>query len=151
MCESITRCRRSKPGVPVPRSDHIVSAPAQRVLAWKSHEPCQIKYGAVWAPTDAVFGSLSLLLHSRPLLPPMSASPQHANPEAAVPSVSDGQTVTPVPAERKAGASWADNEQQVLPDNRFWIVFPGLMCCIFLAALDQVRFLLISPLSLALV
>ena len=37
------------------------------------------------------------------------------------------------------GASWKDNEQQVLPPNRFWIVFPGLMCCVFLAALDQVR------------
>jgi hypothetical protein len=39
----------------------------------------------------------------------------------------------------KAGASWKANEQHVLPHNRFWIVFPGLMCCIFLAALDQVR------------
>ncbi|KAN0112081.1 MFS amino acid permease [Russula decolorans] len=37
----------------------------------------------------------------------------------------------------KAGASWKANEQHVLPHNRFWIVFPGLMCCIFLAALDQ--------------
>lgn len=37
----------------------------------------------------------------------------------------------------KPGASWSANEHQVLPPNRFWIVFPGLMCCVFLAALDQ--------------
>ncbi len=35
-------------------------------------------------------------------------------------------------------ASWKVNEQQILPRNRLWIVFPGLMCCVFLAALDQV-------------
>jgi hypothetical protein len=40
----------------------------------------------------------------------------------------------------KVGASWKADEQQVLPPNRLWIVFPGLMCCVFLAALDQVRF-----------
>ena len=39
----------------------------------------------------------------------------------------------------KAGASWKVNEQQVLPHNRYWIVFPGIMCCVFLAALDQVH------------
>ncbi|KAI0040909.1 MFS general substrate transporter [Auriscalpium vulgare] len=36
-----------------------------------------------------------------------------------------------------AGASWKANEQHVLPKNRLWIVFPGLMACTFLAALDQ--------------
>ncbi len=35
-------------------------------------------------------------------------------------------------------ASWKVNEQQVLPRNCLWIVFSGLMCCVFLAALDQV-------------
>ena len=36
------------------------------------------------------------------------------------------------------GASWKDNEEHVLPQNRMGIVFFGLMCTIFLAALDQV-------------
>ena len=38
----------------------------------------------------------------------------------------------------KPGASWKDNEQHVLPKNRLGIVFFGLACCIFLAAIDQV-------------
>jgi hypothetical protein len=38
----------------------------------------------------------------------------------------------------RASADARANERQVLPENRLWIVFPGLMCCIFLAALDQV-------------
>lgn len=38
----------------------------------------------------------------------------------------------------KPGASWKDNEQHVLPKNRLGIVFFGLCCCIFLAAIDQV-------------
>lgn len=41
-------------------------------------------------------------------------------------------------AKSKPGASWKQNEQHVLPKNRMRIVFPGLMLCIFLAALDQV-------------
>ena len=72
----------------------------------------------------------------------MSDNPRDAtNPDAAVTnSHSHGETVTvtPVPEEGKARASWKDNEEQVLPENRLWIVFSGLMCCIFLAALDQV-------------
>ncbi|KAN0076836.1 Major facilitator superfamily domain containing protein [Tylopilus felleus] len=35
------------------------------------------------------------------------------------------------------GASWKDQEEQVLPKNRLSIVFFGLMCTMFLAALDQ--------------
>ncbi|KAG9318906.1 MFS amino acid permease [Chiua virens] len=35
------------------------------------------------------------------------------------------------------GASWKDKEEHVLPKNRLGIVFFGLMCSIFLAALDQ--------------
>ncbi|KAH9928566.1 MFS amino acid permease [Epithele typhae] len=35
------------------------------------------------------------------------------------------------------GASWKANEEHVLPKNRMGIVFAGLMCCIFLAALDS--------------
>jgi hypothetical protein len=63
------------------------------------------------------------------------------NPDAAVThshSHDETVTVTPVPEKGKARASWKDNEEQVLPENRLWIVFSGLMCCIFLAALDQV-------------
>ncbi|EJD04044.1 MFS general substrate transporter [Fomitiporia mediterranea MF3/22] len=37
----------------------------------------------------------------------------------------------------KPGAAWKANEQHVLPENRLMIVFPGLMLCVFLAALDQ--------------
>lgn len=37
----------------------------------------------------------------------------------------------------KPGESWKKHEQQVLPKNRIWIVFTGLMMCVFLAALDQ--------------
>ncbi|KAG6376367.1 MFS general substrate transporter [Boletus reticuloceps] len=35
------------------------------------------------------------------------------------------------------GASWKETEQHVVPKNRLGIVFFGLMCCTFLAALDQ--------------
>ncbi|KAH7889336.1 major facilitator superfamily domain-containing protein [Phlebopus sp. FC_14] len=37
----------------------------------------------------------------------------------------------------KPGASWSQNEEHVLPKNRLGIVMFGLMCCMFLAALDQ--------------
>lgn len=39
----------------------------------------------------------------------------------------------------KPGASWKSDEQHVLPKNRMPFVFTGLMLCVFLAALDQVR------------
>ncbi|THH13934.1 hypothetical protein EW146_g6336 [Bondarzewia mesenterica] len=42
-----------------------------------------------------------------------------------------------VQEKREAGASWKANEEHVLPKNRLWIVFLGLMACTFLAALDQ--------------
>ena len=53
-------------------------------------------------------------------------------------------SAVPVPdavkkAKGKPGASWKDGERHVLPKNRLSIVFPGLMLCVFLAALDQVR------------
>lgn len=35
------------------------------------------------------------------------------------------------------GASWRDAETQVIPKNNLWLVLPGLMLCVFLAALDQ--------------
>ncbi|KAI0062470.1 MFS general substrate transporter [Artomyces pyxidatus] len=38
---------------------------------------------------------------------------------------------------RKAGASWKDGEQLVIPKNRMGLVFGGLMGCAFLASLDQ--------------
>lgn len=38
---------------------------------------------------------------------------------------------------KEAGTSWKQNEEHVLPKNRLGIVFFGLMCSVFLAALDQ--------------
>ena len=75
----------------------------------------------------------------------MSDSPQDASPGTAIHLHSHEESVPPVPEQRRARASWKDNEQQVLPENRLWIVFSGLMCCIFLAALDQVHFPFIIP------
>ena len=40
--------------------------------------------------------------------------------------------------EARPGASWKNKEEHVLPTNRLDIVFFGLMCTAFLAALDQV-------------
>ncbi|KAG1756595.1 MFS general substrate transporter [Suillus paluster] len=40
-------------------------------------------------------------------------------------------------AKGKPGASWKKDEEHVVPKNRIGIVFFGLMCCTFLAALDQ--------------
>lgn len=49
------------------------------------------------------------------------------------------QTDQPVEKEKaRPGASWKDKEEHVLPKNRLGIVFFGLMCTMFLAALDQV-------------
>jgi hypothetical protein len=46
----------------------------------------------------------------------------------------------PSPATKKKappGASWKNDEAHVLPKNRLGIVFAGLMCTVFLAAIDQ--------------
>jgi hypothetical protein len=40
--------------------------------------------------------------------------------------------------DRKAEASWK-TEAQEIPKNNLIVVFAGLMACVFLAALDQVR------------
>ncbi|CAO1625088.1 unnamed protein product [Jaminaea pallidilutea] len=40
------------------------------------------------------------------------------------------------PGEKKKG-HWLENDVHVIPKNNLWIVFPGLMLCVFLAALDQ--------------
>ncbi|KAK7016398.1 hypothetical protein VNI00_018907 [Paramarasmius palmivorus] len=40
-------------------------------------------------------------------------------------------------AKAKPGESWKANEAHVLPKNNLPVVFLGLMCCIFLAAIDQ--------------
>jgi hypothetical protein len=45
----------------------------------------------------------------------------------------------PSPVKEKPGASWKKDEEHVVPKNRIGIVFFGLMCSTFLAALDQVR------------
>ncbi|KAG9008439.1 hypothetical protein FRB94_013263 [Tulasnella sp. JGI-2019a] len=37
----------------------------------------------------------------------------------------------------KPGANWKANEVHEIPENNLWIVFPGLMLAVFLAALDQ--------------
>ena len=42
-------------------------------------------------------------------------------------------------AKTKPGGHWKANEEHVLPPNNIPVVFAGLMCCTFLAALDQVR------------
>lgn len=62
------------------------------------------------------------------------------DPEKAVPGPENShqQEVGPAQVKREPGQSWKANEQHVLPKNRLGIVFAGLMCCIFLAALDQV-------------
>ena len=39
---------------------------------------------------------------------------------------------------QKPGASWKASERHVLPENRLWIVFPGLCLCVFLAALGMI-------------
>jgi hypothetical protein len=41
-------------------------------------------------------------------------------------------------AKERPGASWKKDEEHVVPKNRLGIVFFGLMCTVFLAALDQV-------------
>ena len=50
---------------------------------------------------------------------------------------------TPAPSDPekggKPGQHWKQGEEHVLPKNNIPIVFTGLMCCTFLAALDQVR------------
>ncbi|KAG2756045.1 MFS general substrate transporter [Suillus brevipes Sb2] len=43
----------------------------------------------------------------------------------------------PSPVKEKPGASWKKDEEHVVPKNRMGIVFFGLMCSTFLAALDQ--------------
>ncbi|KAH8109974.1 MFS general substrate transporter [Phellopilus nigrolimitatus] len=40
-------------------------------------------------------------------------------------------------AKAEPGASWKAKEKHVLPRNRIFVVFSGLMLCVFLAALDQ--------------
>ncbi|KAI0064575.1 MFS general substrate transporter [Artomyces pyxidatus] len=53
------------------------------------------------------------------------------------PAQADPAAVVAQEEKHKAGHSWKANEQHVLPENRLWIVFAGLMGCTFLAALDQ--------------
>ncbi|KAI9449899.1 MFS general substrate transporter [Lactarius psammicola] len=65
----------------------------------------------------------------------MSVPSQHTGPTTTQPS-HDKNPLSPQ-EKTKAGASWIAAEQHVLPYNRLWIVFPGLMACIFMAALVQ--------------
>ncbi|KAI9508296.1 MFS amino acid permease [Russula earlei] len=67
----------------------------------------------------------------------MSGDPSHVNdPPTTSNSQDSDKVVLPSPVDREARGSWK-NDQQVLPENRLGIVFSGLMCCVFLAALDQ--------------
>lgn len=65
----------------------------------------------------------------------MSAGPEKA---VSVAETSQLQGAETPHAKQAPGESWKNNEEHVLPKNRLGIVFAGLMCCIFLAALDQV-------------
>lgn len=63
---------------------------------------------------------------------------------AAMDSKELDRDATPAPSTadpekgRKPGQHWKYNEEHVLPKNNIPVVFCGLMCCTFLAALDQV-------------
>jgi hypothetical protein len=81
----------------------------------------------------------------------MSDNPRHAanSGRDTIHPHSHDETVLQVPEKDKARFSLEDSEQHILPENRLRIVFPGLMCCIFLAAVDQVgAFSIDSPLPL---
>lgn len=67
----------------------------------------------------------------------MSHDPLRPSPDPA--PTDSPHEIVPVQEKDKTRAAWTADERHVLPENRFWIVIPGLMCCIFLAALDQVR------------
>jgi hypothetical protein len=67
----------------------------------------------------------------------MSHDPLRPSPDPA--PMNSPHEIVPVQEKDKTRATWKADERHVLPENRFWIVIPGLMCCIFLAALDQVR------------
>ncbi|KAF4614997.1 hypothetical protein D9613_002702 [Agrocybe pediades] len=56
-----------------------------------------------------------------------------------VQEVSAQEVSAPKPAKTKAppGASWKEDETHVLPKNNLTLVFAGLMCTVFLAAIDQ--------------
>ncbi|KAL1947869.1 hypothetical protein VTO73DRAFT_13593 [Trametes versicolor] len=62
---------------------------------------------------------------------------------AAMDSKELDRDATPAPSTadpekgRKPGQHWKYNEEHVLPKNNIPVVFCGLMCCTFLAALDQ--------------
>uniref|UniRef100_A0A0W0FLA2 Putative MFS amino acid permease n=1 Tax=Moniliophthora roreri TaxID=221103 RepID=A0A0W0FLA2_MONRR len=60
------------------------------------------------------------------------ASSQNEDPASKAPPSTDAD-----PSKSKPGQSWKANEVHALPKNNLPIVFLGLMCCIFLAAIDQ--------------
>jgi hypothetical protein len=64
-----------------------------------------------------------------------------------MPADNDSQSVQTsvtetVPTETVPHKKTVLDETHVLPDNNLLVVFLGLMCCVFLAAMDQVRLLL---------
>ncbi|EGN93322.1 hypothetical protein SERLA73DRAFT_189897 [Serpula lacrymans var. lacrymans S7.3] len=56
---------------------------------------------------------------------------------AAVSPAEPAQEITKATEKREPGSSWKDKEEHVIPKNKLGVVFLGLMCCTFLAALDQ--------------
>ncbi|TCD70578.1 hypothetical protein EIP91_002608 [Steccherinum ochraceum] len=65
----------------------------------------------------------------------MLADPEKATPPPETLQRQDSEVA--LPAKSQPGQSWRASEQHVLPKNNLPIVFAGLMCCVFLAALDQ--------------
>ena len=63
-----------------------------------------------------------------------SQRPSIDNEKGVVPSAPLTPSGT---VKKKPGASWKANEEQHLPENRLYIVFSGLMLCVFLAALGK--------------
>ena len=68
------------------------------------------------------------------------ASEQPSQATSPSPATVPAPASEKAPAEKlKPGQHWKRDEEHVLPKNRMSLVFTGLMACVFLAALDQVR------------
>ena len=66
----------------------------------------------------------------------------HASPAPEMNSAQAGSVAPAAPVKapkRKPGAAWKENEEHHLPENRIYIVFSGLMLCVFLAALGELQ------------
>lgn len=118
---------------------HGLAQPALPVLATLA--PPAAPSGVLWFP-DALFSRPRQLDTSRPRPSANMASEQSQQTASAPPPAVSAPVSDPekAPAEKaKPGQHWKHNEEHVLPKNRMSLVFSGLMACVFLAALDQVR------------